>query len=124
MDSGPAPSGHPGMTFSTDTDADPLIAALAPARRYLDRRAVPAAGHQAILEVRVLAQRGDQEIRPDDQQQHEGEPDHCRPAAVGFVAIIVRITHAGTLPGGCVARKHVGGKSFVSPLETREWNIT
>jgi hypothetical protein len=35
------------------------------------------------------------------------------------VAIIVRITHAGTLPGGCVARKHVRGKSFVSSLETR-----
>ena len=95
-----------------------LAPSLSPARRRLDRRAVAAARHQAILQIGILAQGGDQEIRADDQQQHDNKTDHRRPSAVGFVAIIVRITHAGTLPGGCVARKHVRGKSFVSSLET------
>src|SRR5262249_44777535 len=75
------------------------------ARGSLDRRAIAAAGHQAILEVGILAQGVDEKIRRDDQRQYEHEPDQCRPAAVGLITIVVRIAHIGTLPGGRTSGK-------------------
>ena len=53
-----------------------------------------AAGHQAVLEVGILAQSVDEEISRDDERQHEHEADQCRPAAVRFVAIVGRLRHA------------------------------
>src|SRR5258707_430173 len=53
-----------------DIPGNNAVPALSPAGRRLDRGAVPAAGHQAILEIGVLAQRRDQEIGGDDQRQH------------------------------------------------------
>jgi hypothetical protein len=55
--------------------------------------------HQAILEVGFLAQCRDEKIRGDDQYEHDDKPDQSRPPVVGFMAVVVRITHAGTLPG-------------------------
>src|ERR1051325_2055574 len=57
------------------------------------RAAIAAAGHQAILEIGVLAQRVDEKIRRDNQREHEQKPDQRWTATVGLIVIVLRLAH-------------------------------